>query len=208
MREENVWVGTQGGLLRLRRSAASTLTTRDGAPLSINTIYEDPQGGSLIVAALNGRLVPGGRQTLVPADLPAEVERSASATCFATASGRLWIGTDGQGVARDRRRRPSSGCTMKDGLVNDFVRAFCEDADGGIWIGTDGGLSYWRDGAFQNFSASTGLVYSSIRRLLARSHRHAVGRDGRRREPDPLRASSSPIPRLDLLARPPGVGAA
>ena len=55
---------------------------------------------------------------------------------------------------------------MKDGLGNDFVRAFCEDADGGVWIGTDGGVSHWRDGVFQTFKRSTGLVYSSIRMLL------------------------------------------
>ena len=44
---------------------------------------------------------------------------------------------------------------MKEGLVNDFVRAFCEDREGGVWIGTDGGLSYWRDGTFRSFTAAT-----------------------------------------------------
>ena len=55
---------------------------------------------------------------------------------------------------------------MKEGLVNDFVRAFCEDRDGGVWIGTDGGLSYWRNGVFKSFTAATGLLYGSIRGLL------------------------------------------
>ena len=71
--EENVWVGTHGGLLRLRRSAASTITTSDGAPSSINTIYED-RDGSLLVAALNGRLFQVARQTLVPVTLPPGLE--------------------------------------------------------------------------------------------------------------------------------------
>ena len=55
---------------------------------------------------------------------------------------------------------------MKEGLVNDFVRAFCEDREGGLWIGTDGGLSYWRAGTFRSFTAATGLIYGSIRGLL------------------------------------------
>jgi hypothetical protein len=55
---------------------------------------------------------------------------------------------------------------MKEGLVNDFVRAFCEDREGGVWIGTDGGLSYWRGGTFRSFTAATGLIYGSIRGLL------------------------------------------
>ena len=78
---------------------------------------------------------------------------------------RLWIGTDGQGVARVDGREVVR-YTMKQGLVNDFVRAFCEDPDGGIWIGTDGGLSYWRPWGFQNYTTAQGLVYDSIRSLL------------------------------------------
>ena len=56
---------------------------------------------------------------------------------------------------------------MKDGLVNDFVRAFCEDR-GRRRSGSarTAGVSHWRAGVFQNFKRSTGLVYSSIRMLL------------------------------------------
>jgi ligand-binding sensor domain-containing protein len=46
--EENVWVGTQGGLLRLSPSLASTVATADGTPQSINTIYQDPRGDLLV----------------------------------------------------------------------------------------------------------------------------------------------------------------
>ncbi len=53
--ENGVWVGTQGGLLRLSPSAAGMVTTADGAPQSINTIYLDPRG-DLFVTALNGKL--------------------------------------------------------------------------------------------------------------------------------------------------------
>ena len=68
---------------------------------------------------------------------------------------------------------------MKDGLGNDFIRAFCEDADGGIWIGTDGGVTHLRSGRFQNFRRSTGLVYSSIRVLrLDRGGTMWVATDG------------------------------
>jgi signal transduction histidine kinase len=55
---------------------------------------------------------------------------------------------------------------MKQGLVNDFTRAFCEDRNGDIWIGTDDGVSRWHAGTFQNFNTRDGLVYHSIRVLL------------------------------------------
>jgi ligand-binding sensor domain-containing protein/signal transduction histidine kinase len=162
--ESNVWVGTQGGLLRLSPSAASTVTPADGAPLSINTIYEDPRG-ALFVTALNGRLFQAAHQTLVPFPLPVSLRDLPIRNVFRDSKGAMWLGTDGQGVAR------VSGTdvvryTMKQGLVNDFVRAFCEDREGGIWIGTDGGLSYWHSGVFRNLTTTEGLAYSSIRGLL------------------------------------------
>ena len=68
---------------------------------------------------------------------------------------------------------------MKDGLVNDFVRAFCEDRDGGIWIGTDGGLSHWRAGAFRNFTTRTASsIRASACLLLDRSGTLWVATDG------------------------------
>ncbi len=97
--EENVWVGTQGGMLRLQPGAANTITTTDGAPLSINTIYQDPRG-SVLVTALNGRLFQVARQTLVPVDLPASLAGLVIRNVFRDSKDRLWIGTDGQGIAR------------------------------------------------------------------------------------------------------------
>ncbi len=162
--EENVWVGTQGGMLRLQPGAANTITTPDGAPLSISTIYEDPRG-PVLVTALNGRLFQVARQTLVPVDLPAPLSALVIRNVFRDSKGRLWIGTDGQGIAR-LDGASVVRFTMKEGLVNDFVRAFCEDREGGVWIGTDGGLSYWRGGTFRSYTAATGLIYGSIRGLL------------------------------------------
>jgi ligand-binding sensor domain-containing protein len=162
--EENVWVGAQGGLLRLSPSAASTITTADGAPQSINTIYQDPRG-DLFVTALNGKLFRVARQTLAPVPLPATLGRMSVRNLFRNSRGALWIGTDGQGVARIDAGRIVR-YTMQQGLVNDFIRAFCEDREGGLWIGTDGELSRFHRDAFQNFGVKDGLVYHSIRALL------------------------------------------
>jgi ligand-binding sensor domain-containing protein len=148
----------------LSPSAASTITTADGAPQSINTIYQDPRG-ELFVTALNGKLFRVARQTLAPVPLPAPLGRMAVRNLFRDSHGMLWIGTDGQGVARIDAGRIGR-YTMKQGLVNDFIRAFCEDREGGLWIGTDGGLSRFNQGAFQNFDVKHGLVYQSIRALL------------------------------------------
>jgi len=162
--EDDVWVGTQGGLLRLSPSVASTITAADGAPQSINSIYADA-GGELLVAALNGQLFRVARQTLIPVRLPASVSRVSVRNVFRDSHGVLWVGTDGQGIAAISEAGVIR-YTTKQGLVSDFTRAFCEDRDGNLWIGSDSGLSRFSRGAFQNFKTENGLVYNSIRALL------------------------------------------
>jgi ligand-binding sensor domain-containing protein/signal transduction histidine kinase len=174
--EQNVWVGTQGGLMRLSPGAAATITGADGAPLSISTVYED-RPGELLVTALNGRLLRVAGQALVPVPLPPPLRHLTVRNVFRDSRGWLWLGTDGQGVAV-LRGGAVQRYSMEQGLVNDFVRAFCEDR-GGVWIGTDGGLSHWRGGTFTSYSSPAGLVYGSIRRLLLdRAGRLWVATDG------------------------------
>src|SRR5262249_35482849 len=132
--EDDIWVGTQGGLLRLSPSVASTITTADGTPQSINTIYQDPRG-PLLAAALNGRLFEVSHEALQPAALPPSLRAVPVRNVFRDSSGGLWLGTDGQGALR-LAGAAEYRYTMKQGLVNDFVRAFCEDREGSIWIGT------------------------------------------------------------------------
>jgi ligand-binding sensor domain-containing protein/signal transduction histidine kinase len=167
--EDDIWVGTQGGLLRLSPSAASTITAADGVPQSINTIYQDP-AGPLYITALNGRLFRASAQALELVPLPSALSGLRVRNLFRDSRGALWIGTDGQGVAKIAGGQIQGGeavrFTMKQGLVNDFTRAFCEDRNGSIWIGTDGGVSRWREGAFQNFNTQDGLAYGSIRALM------------------------------------------
>ena len=176
-RENDLWVGTQGGLLRLSPSAAITITTPDRVPQGINTIYADPQG-TLFVAALNGRLFQVEGRTLEPFPLPRALQGVPVRNAFRDRQGVLWVGTDGQGMFRVQSGRAEQFST-RNGLVNDFVRAFCEDREGSLWIGTDGGVSRLAGGRFTNFDSDSGLSYGSIRVLLAdRSRDLWVGTDG------------------------------
>ena len=117
-------------MLRLQPGAAHDHQDRCGR-LSIKTIDQDPRGPVLVVR-LNGRLFQVVRQTLIPlAPPPARWPAWAIRNVFRDSKGRLWIGTDGQGIAILRRRPVLlPRYTMKEGLVkNDFVRAFCEDRE-------------------------------------------------------------------------------
>ncbi len=159
--EKNIWVGTQGGLLRLSPSTAATLTTADGVPQSISTVYED-RDGNLLATGLNGSIYRVHDGVLQPLPLPPGIAPLRIRNAYRDSTGALWLGTDGQGALRIT----SSGVqhfTMRQGLVNDFIRAFCEDRKGNFWIGTDGGLSQLHGGVIRNYRAGSGLAYNSVR---------------------------------------------
>ena len=70
--------------------------------------------------------------------------------------GSLSIATYGGGVSRLQNGR-FTVFRQKDGLASDFVVALCKDRDGAIWFGTDGGLSRYHQGRFDNYRAAQGV---------------------------------------------------
>lgn len=176
-REGDVWVGTQGGLQRMSPSVARTITTPDGVPQSMNTVYED-SNGLVLVTSLSGSLFEVKAKHLVPYRPMGSAVSLPIRNTLRARDGTLWLGTNGHGIIRVGHGTPVR-YAMKQGLINDFVRAFCEDRAGSLWIGTDGGLSRWRNGRFENFDAGNGLVYGSIRALVEDSHGTLwIGTDG------------------------------
>ena len=83
--------------------------------------------------------------------------------------GALWVGTDGEGVVRIEGKRIVR-LTMKEGLVNNFVRALLQSRDGSMWIATDEGVSRWTPHGFTNYQMRDGLSYFSTRALLEDHH--------------------------------------
>src|SRR5580693_7857838 len=85
-------------------------------------------------------------------------------TVYEDHNDELWIGTEGRGVFRQSGTQLAH-YMVKDGLVNNFVRAFLEGRDGSIWIATDEGVSHWQNGHFTSYQERDGLCYFSTRSL-------------------------------------------
>jgi ligand-binding sensor domain-containing protein len=56
-------------------------------------------------------------------------------------------------------------------LADDYIEALCKDLDGNIWIGTDQGLSCFKDGGFTNYTVKDGLSNKTVQQLC-------LGHDG------------------------------
>jgi ligand-binding sensor domain-containing protein len=79
--------------------------------------------------------------------------------------GSVWFATYGNGLGRWKDGAVQQ-YTKGDGLMSDFVAALCEDPEGGLWIGTDGGVSHLSDGRFTNYTVEDGL-YAKAASALA-----------------------------------------
>ena len=86
-------------------------------------------------------------------------------------NGGMWFRTAG-GVSRyapatsPLTKGGSSGgfvnFTTKDGLPNDVIHAIYHDANGILWLGTDGGVSRYDGEQFINFTTDDGLAHNAV----------------------------------------------
>lgn len=86
-------------------------------------------------------------------------------SCFCiTKKGELWLGSNEYGLYKrviDKDGKTIfKAYTKADGLANNSVKGIAEDNDGGLWITTINGLSYFNEttGTFTNYNKDDGLV--------------------------------------------------
>lgn len=159
--ERNIWIGTQGGMVRLSRTPVRTIALPDGSDSDAETVYQD-RDGDVWVAAVNLFRVHNGKAS--PYQFPG-ISGVRIRNVFRDRDGALWIGTEGSGAYRQIGGKLFHYST-NEGLVNNFVRAFLQSRDGSIWISTDEGVSRWTPRRITNYTTRNGLCYFSTRSLL------------------------------------------
>ena len=159
--ERNIWIGTQGGMLRLIETPVRTVKLPDAADSDAETVYQD-RSGDIWVAAVDLFRVHEGKAA--PYSFPG-ITGVRVRNVFRDRDGALWIGTEGRGAYRQIGEKFVRYSTA-EGLVNNFVRAFLQGRDGSVWIATDEGVSRWRPQGITNYQMRDGLAYFSTRSLL------------------------------------------
>jgi signal transduction histidine kinase/ligand-binding sensor domain-containing protein len=177
-REQNLWVGTQDGLLRLNRSAVRTVTTKDGlANDNVATVYEDPDG-TLWIGTGTGYLYRDEADHLIPFRPPAPFEHFRARAIYVDRDGVRWLASSSQGFLRIAGNNAEL-FSMRNGLRSNNIRDFLEDRKGLIWIATGSGLSRWDGHALKTFYLEDGLAYGGVRALAEDSNGDLlVGSDG------------------------------
>jgi signal transduction histidine kinase/ligand-binding sensor domain-containing protein len=154
-----VWIGTASGIGRLKDGHVVSYTEHDGRRLGpIRSFAEDSQDRLWVASGKDLLLLKNGRLSRFPGwETRSEIE-----VIYRDAGGRMWVGTDGDGLYRFR------GPTFenyrdRDGLPGNRIRALFNDRQGALWISAfGGGVSRYADGQFTNFNASAGLAGNRV----------------------------------------------
>ncbi|KFZ38205.1 hypothetical protein HR45_06820 [Shewanella mangrovi] len=153
--EHSIWIGTNGGLLRLRDVPFSTLTEEQGlAGNYVRTVLADKDGKSIWIGTSNGLSrydIAAGKvvQNLIPKQSILSLEQQSDGT--------LYIGTYTAGVFVYKNGEVELLLDRERGLISNEVRAILRADDGALWMGTSQGLTILQNGQLRSITTDSGL---------------------------------------------------
>jgi ligand-binding sensor domain-containing protein/signal transduction histidine kinase len=156
-----VWLGIQGGLIRLSRTPVRVVPLPHGSDADFETISGNGKESLWVVASGAYKISDGVARAHPFAELPHVMPR----TIFRARDGDLWVGTDGSGAYRITPHGVVHYSAPHE-LTNNFIRAFLETRHGDMWVATDEGVSRMTAQGVQRLTTKDGLVYFSTRALF------------------------------------------
>src|SRR6266496_1569866 len=155
-RDSSIWMGTQaGGLSRLKNSRVTSYRTSTG--FSDNTVGSllEGQDGTLWLGKDSGlgRFKDGN---VLPVPVKRRAFHEQVHAIYQDRSGTIWAGTRTSGLML-LRGAGYRRITTEDGLAGNNVQTIIPSKQGGVWIGTLGGLSYLSNDHFTNYTTKNGL---------------------------------------------------
>ncbi len=188
-----IWVGTGSGLSVIRNGVVQPQPFPHKPELNKTRVVYPARNGALWVGTVAGlfRFEADQWTSFTPAQGLANAGLFTDVRALREdKAGNLWIGTAGGGLQRfgvppsggstnhagnDSANAPDrlkpelqtfTTFTSTNGLSNNFVWAFHEDADGVLWIGTERGLNRFEHGRFTAFTARDGLPADLVNEIL------------------------------------------
>ena len=173
-----IWAGSFGnGLYVLSPEGKLLLRLRekDGLPNgSILSITGDAR--RVWLATLGGIAVYDLQKKIFPERLPekSSLGNSYIYKVFADSKGRVWFGTDGNGLCV-LQNGAIQAFTYADGIPLKTIYSIAEDNHGGIWFSTDKeGLFSFHDGKFKHYTTSNHLHNNKITGLAVTGNGNIV----------------------------------
>jgi signal transduction histidine kinase/ligand-binding sensor domain-containing protein len=165
-KQHNLWIGTGGNGLFLRKDGRLTqYTMRDGLPSdTVLALYQDPdeEDGDVWVGTVDGGLVQLRQGRFGVYTMEDGLPHNFVAAVFEDSQQNLWLGTNG-GLSR-----------LTNGVITTVPfpqsrqesGSIAEDRAGNLWFSASGQLNQFRQGQFTRWTAAQGLPHEPVRELL------------------------------------------
>lgn len=136
--EGSIWIGTNGGLMRLRKAPFTTWTKKRRLVGNYARSVINIDNKSVLVGSSEGlSLIDQG----IAQNAQANNSSPVSVLSFAKRhDGGVWVGTYLKGLMLWKDQQLIPILDHKKGLPTDEVRAILDDSHGNLWIGTTNGL--------------------------------------------------------------------
>jgi signal transduction histidine kinase/ligand-binding sensor domain-containing protein/DNA-binding response OmpR family regulator len=159
-----VWFGTEtGGLYRKSGDHFDVVAPAGQLGSAVRTLMRDRDGNLWI--ATYGRGLVRLRDGVFSAPDGSHALSIDVRSLYEDNEGSLWVGSSGSGLLRlrDGKFVPFG---LPEGLQGNVAWSITPRAAGGIWVGTDAGVSNYVGGAFQHFTPPKGFETVRVRALL------------------------------------------
>ena len=157
------WVGTRDwGLNMIKEDEVHHFNTELESQI-VYSVAED-HAGNILVGFYREGLAKFSDDGIRNYDIGLKSEENNIRAIYVSRDSTVWLGTYGGLVQFDGDDENHTYYNQNDGLAGNLVRYIDEDEESGLWIATqDGGVSYFRDGEFINYTAEDGLSSNNIR---------------------------------------------
>ncbi|MCP4214487.1 MAG: helix-turn-helix domain-containing protein [bacterium] len=160
--EKSIWMGTDGkGLIRLRDGKIKTFSADSGLPHEYVVYMHEDARKDIRIGTMDGMVCFKDGQ-LTRNAMKVEFSDAVVGPIFRDHTGDIWFSTYGSGLRRLTADGSIIRYTVKHGLLSDTVISLFNHKDNELWIGTDRGLNFYKDGLFTSLVSKHPLLKNSI----------------------------------------------
>ncbi|MBV9265964.1 MAG: hypothetical protein JO061_07340 [Acidobacteriaceae bacterium] len=164
-RDGRVWACTDKGLMRLDAKGMTSISTGNSFPEPGVRGTCDAGNGTRWIAGLSSGLARSNRNGFAPFADERVLPHAPINALTCAHDGSVWAGS-AEGLLQISGNAARGNAvrvfTAADGLADNAVSSILEDPDGSLWIGTDDGISRYRNGHFDVYRPADGLSHGQV----------------------------------------------
>lgn len=142
LQDGEVGIGTEAGLSILRPRKIDMISSNEEGIFNFETVLvkQNTDNQIWIGSYNNGFRVFDG-ETWQSFESPPKVINGQTQSSTIGPNGDIWFGTQGSGIIQVVNNKIETHLTMKDGLLDDYIRGLSFDEEGYLWVCTNSGIN-------------------------------------------------------------------